>query len=125
MRSAAIVLAIASFSVAAPASAWKESTASGVRPIAEVNEKAESGDHVMVQGRVTHVGTGSGSLYVVTLEDGTGSVLVRVPESMLRKLNDGKPPEVGRQVRVGGTWGHAYLDDGVWGIHAQTAERVE
>jgi RecJ-like exonuclease len=125
MRHAAIVLAIASLLLAAPASAWKESMASGVRPIAEVQEKAESGDYVMVEGRVTHVATGSGSRYVVTLEDDTGSVLVRVPEHMLRKLNDGKPPEVGRQVRVGGKWDHASLDDAVWGIHAQTAERVE
>ncbi len=125
MRSAVIVLAIASFTLAAPASAWKGSMASGVRPIAEVNEKAESGDYVMVQGRITHVAVGSGSRYVVTLEDDTGSVLVRVPEHMLRKLNDGKPPEVGRKVRVAGKWDHASLDDEIWGIHAQTAERVE
>jgi hypothetical protein len=126
MRRAAIAIAIVSLAWAAPAAAWKSDTlAPGVRPIAEVNANAESGDLVVVEGQITDVKTGSGSRFVVTLEDETGSVLVRVPEHLLRKLNDGRPPEIGRHVRVGGKWDHASLDDKVWGIHAQTAERVE
>jgi len=123
-RALLVVAAIAS-ALAAPAAAWKGTLQSGVVPIAEVEAKAESGDYVTVQGTITAVTTGSGSRNVVTLEDGTGSVLVRVPEHLLRSLNEGRAPEVGRTVRVGGTWGHGYLDNDVWGIHAQAAERVE
>jgi len=61
----------------------------------------------------------------VTLDDGTGSVLVRVPENMLRKLNGGNDPRVGRKVRVSGRWDHAYLDKDVWGIQALDAESAE
>ena len=121
----ALLVAIACLSLAAPAAAWKGEHLSGVRPIAEVNTHAESGDLVTVEGTITDVKTGSGSRPVVTLEDATGSVLVRVPEHLLRALNDGRAPEVGRRVRVSGKWGHAYLDKDVWGIHAQDAERVE
>jgi hypothetical protein len=116
---------LAAIALGAPAFAWKGEHVAGVRPIAEVQAKAESGDFVTVEGTITDVGTGSGSRYVVTLEDRTGSVLVRVPEHLLRHLNEGRAPEVGGHVRVGGTWGHAYLDQDVWGIHAQTAERVK
>jgi hypothetical protein len=124
MRAALLAL-IACLTLAAPALAWKGEMAAGVLPIAEVKARAESGDIVVVEGRITDVGTGSGSRRVVTLEDATGSVLVRVPEHLLRKLNDGRDPEVGRRVRVSGRWDHATLDSDVWGIHAQDAERVE
>ena len=121
----ALLVAIACLSLGAPSAAWTGERGSGVRPIAEVNAHAESGDHVMVEGKITNVTTGSGSRFVVTLEDETGSVLVRVPEHLLRKLNDGRQPEVGRRVRVSGEWGHAYLDTDGWGIHAQDAMRIE
>ena len=123
-RALLVVAAIAG-ALAAPAAAWKGTLQSGVVPIAEVMAKAESGDFVTVQGTITDVTTGSGSRNVVTLKDASGSVLVRVPEHLLRSLNQGRAPEVDRVVRVGGTWGHGYLDHDVWGIHAQTAERVE
>jgi hypothetical protein len=125
MRSGAIFVAILGLAVAAPAVAWKGSLANGVVPIAEANARAESGDFVVVEGRITEVQTGSGSRLVVTLEDATGSVFVRVPEHLLRKLTDGASPEIGRHVRVGGKWDHATLYNDIWGIHAQTAERVE
>jgi hypothetical protein len=121
----ALLVAFACLWLAAPAAAWKGELASGVLPIAEVQAKAESGDIVTVEGQITDVGTASGSRLVVTIEDATGSVLVRVPEHMLRNLNGGKDPEVGRKVRVSGKWGHAYLDKEIWGIEAQDAERVE
>jgi hypothetical protein len=125
MRRTAVAVAIVSLALAAPAAAWKGSGAGGVRPIAEVNARAEYGDLVAVEGRITDVKTGSGSRLVVTLEDETGSVLVRVPEHLLRKLTDGRSPEIGRRVRVSGKWDHASLDDTIWGIHAQTAARVK
>jgi hypothetical protein len=122
---ALLVVAALAGALAAPAAAWKGEPGSGVVPIAEVAARAESGDHVTVQGTITEVTTGSGSRHIVTLEDATGSVLVRVPEHLLRRLTEGRAPEVGRTVRVGGTWGHGYLDEDLWGIHAQTAEPVE
>jgi hypothetical protein len=125
MRIVARLLAVAVLAAADPAGAWRGTHATGVRPIAEVNARAESGDRVTVEGVITEISTGSGSRIVVTLEDATGEVLVRVPEHLLRRLNDGRPPEIGRRVRVGGRWDHASLDDAIWGIHAQTAERVE
>jgi hypothetical protein len=118
-------LALAFVGLAGPAAAWKGAMEKGVRPIAEVKAHAESGDYVMVEGEIIEVGPAGGSRLVVTLEDASGSVLVRVPEHLLRHLNEGRDPEVGRRVRVGGKWDHANLDDEVWGIHAQTAERVE
>ena len=130
MRSSARALvsffiAAIAIAAAAPASAWKGQMAAGVMPISEVKAKAEAGDVVTVEGTITDVSTGSGSRHVVTLEDATGSVLIRVPEHLLRHLNDGRAPEVGGHVRVAGTWGHGYLDQDVWGIHAQSAERVQ
>jgi hypothetical protein len=125
MRTAPLLFAAVCLALAAPAAAWKGELKAGVRPIAEVKARAESGDLVTVEGRIADVATGSGSRLVVTLEDSTGSVLVRVPEHLLRKLNGGHAPEVGIHVRVGGKWDHASLDDETWGIHAQTAERVD
>ena len=113
------------FAWTTPTFAWKDDSPAGVISIAEVNEKAESGDLVMVQGHITDVDMGSGSRPIVTLEDETGTVLVRVAEYLLRHLNDGRSPQIGAHVRVGGKWTHAYLDRDIWGIHAQTAERVE
>ena len=114
----AFFLAIACLAFAAAAAAQ-------VRSIADVRGSAKEGDLVTVEGQITDVGTASGSVVLVTLEDDSDSVLVKVPDHMLRKLNDGKSPEEDRRVRVSGRWGHAYLDDEVWGIEAQNAERIE
>ena len=122
---AALLVAIACLTLATPALAWKGKPVSGTATIAVVTENAEKGDLVMVEGRITDVGTASGSSRLVTLDDGTGTVLVRVPENLLRRLNDGNDPEVGRRVRVSGRWDHAYLDKNVWGIQALDASRVE
>lgn len=62
---------------------------------------------------------------MVTLEDETGSVLVRVPDHLLRELNGGHEPNVGVRVRARGRWAHACTDDEIWGIHAEAAEPVD
>lgn len=125
MRIAFAALLVSCLVLTAPAVAWKGQLEAGTRSIAEVHEKAESGDYVVVEGTIIDVFVGSGSRYIVTLEDGTGSVPVRVPEHLLRKVGDGRTPEEGIRARVGGKWTHAYMDDETWGIHAQTAERVQ
>jgi hypothetical protein len=120
-----IIVAVALFAFFALPLAAQGELETLVRTAADVNENARSGDHVVVQGHITEVTTGSGSRQVVRLEDDTGEVLIRVPEHLLRHLNEGNDPQVGGHVRVAGKWGHAYLDDEIWGIHAQDAERVE
>ena len=125
MRIATVAITAIALAIAAPATAWKGQLEAEVQPIAQVNEKAQSGDRVVVQGHITEVTVGSGSRHIVTLEDDTGSVLVRVPEHLIRHLAEGRDPEVGSHVRVAGEWAHAYLDQEIWGIHAQDAERVE
>jgi DNA/RNA endonuclease YhcR with UshA esterase domain len=122
---AVLLVAIACLTLAVPVAAWKGEPATATPSLAEVKENAEKGDILVVEGRITDVGTASGSSRLVTLDDGTGTVLVRVPENMLRRLNDGKDPQVGRRVRVTGRWDHAYLDKNVWGIQALDAERIE
>ena len=122
---AALLVAIACLTFAAPALAWKGKPVTGTPSISVVTENAEKGDLVVVEGRITDVGTASGTTRLVTLDDGTGTVLVRVPENLLRRLNEGKDPEVGRRVRVSGRWDHAYLDKNIWGIQALDGERIE
>jgi hypothetical protein len=99
--------------------------AADVQSVADLRASAKEGQNVTVEGRITDVGTASGSRRLVTLEDDTGTVLIRVPEHLLRHLNGGNDPQVGRRVRVNGKWGHAYLDQDVWGIQAESAERIE
>jgi hypothetical protein len=109
-----------------PAFAWKGAAAAGVRPIAEVQEKAESGDRVVVEGQITKVQSGMGSLMVGRIEDDTGWVYVAVPEHVRRTTED--KPEMWGWVRVAGRWDHQKLkeaDDAVWGIHAQQVEVID
>lgn len=125
IRTALLIASALLLAFATPAVAWKGDLAAAVLPVATVNENAESGDLVAVQGHIADISTGSGSRYIVTLKDDTGSVLVRVPEHLLRHVAGGRSPEIGAHVRVGGKWTHGYLDRDVWGIHAQAAERVQ
>lgn len=108
-----------------PGLAWKGESASGVRPISEVLEKAEQGDYVTVEGEVISVEAGQGSLRLATLDDGTGEVLVAVPEHLRRSIErePGEDP-VGVRVRVSGKWDHGYLAQDRFGIRAQQIERL-
>ena len=122
---AVLIASLACLVLSAPALAWKGQPAKGVPTLAQVTENAEKGDVLVVEGTITKLGTASGSARLVTLDDGTGTVLVRVPENMLRRLNGGNDPRVGRKVRVSGRWDHAYLDKDIWGIQALDAEPIE
>jgi len=109
-----------------PALAWKGATAAGVRPIAEVQEKAESGDRVVVEGQLTNVQSGMGSLVVGRIEDETGWVYVAVPQHVRR--NTERKPEMWGWVRVAGRWDHEKLkekDAAVWGIRVQEIELID
>ena len=96
------------------------------RPIAEVQEKAESGDHVVVEGQIAKVQSGMGSLVVARIEDETGWVYVAVPQHVRRTTE--RKPEMWGWVRVAGRWDHEKLkeqDDAVWGIHVQQIELID
>jgi hypothetical protein len=110
--------------LAAACLVWVCASAAEAKSIAEIRASAKEGDLVTVEGRITDVRTGSGSRQIVTLEDDSDRVLIRVPEYLLRELNEGRDPQVGNRVRVSGKWGHAYLDEGIWGLQAEHAERL-
>jgi len=121
-RSVSLALLVA---LLVPALAWKGGGSAGVLPIAEVLEKAESGDVVSVEGWVANSTTGSGSLLIATFQDETGQVLVAVPDSLIRKL-DARQGEAagGKRYRVTGRWDHEHMNTDTWGIHAQQIERL-
>ena len=121
-RSVSLALLVA---VLVPALAWKGGSSGGVMPIAQVLEKAESGDVVTVEGKVVDSTTGSGSLRIAIFQDETGQVAVAVPDSQIRKL-DARQGEAagGQRYRVTGRWGHKQMDTGTWGIYAQQIERL-
>jgi hypothetical protein len=118
------VLALA---IGLPAAGWAWKGSLGTpTPIQEVNEKAESGDYVVVEGVIVDVRSGGGSYRLATLEDDTGRVIVAVPE-YLRRTIEKKPGEsaLHQRVRAAGKWDHKAMDKGVWGIRASAIERVE
>ena len=126
-------LLVAAF--AATAFAWKGEMAGLVQPIAVVQEKAESGDFVVVEGTVADVRTGGGSTTIVIFKDSSGTLPLAVPNSLLRKLAgttaqggagpSGVSPKIGKSARVGGKWGHSPMDDDTWGIRVQRVEPLD
>jgi hypothetical protein len=129
------IASIAVLALAAPAVAWKGDLLAGVKSIAEVQEKAERGDYVVVQGEVVKVSTGSGSTMIVTLEDDSGTVLLAVPSHLRRHFAGGGPkggsgptgarPKVGRKAQVAGLWDNGTLKDDIWGIRVQKVHPIE
>ena len=105
--------------------AWKGSLGTPT-PIAEVHERAESGDYVIVEGVIVKVSSGMGSLRLATVEDDTGSVIIALSDYLRRELETtpGRSP-LHERVRVAGKWDNAYMDKGTWGIRATAIERVE
>jgi hypothetical protein len=123
-------LLVAAF--AATAFAWEGQMAGLAQPIAVVQEKAESGDFVVVEGTVADVKTGGGSTTIVIFKDGSGTLPLSVPNNLLRKLAGTTPqggagpsgisPKIGKRARVGGKWTNNQMDDGAWGIRVQRVE---
>ena len=120
---------------AATAFAWEGEMASLVQPIAVVQEKAESGDFVVVEGTVNDVQTGGGSTTIVIFTDSSGTLPLAVPNHLLRKLAGATPqggagpggitPKIGKSARVGGTWDHKQMDNDTWGIRVQRVEPID
>ena len=121
-RIAFIITLFALGVVAAPAAAWKGELAGLVRPIAEVQEHAESGDIVTIEGTVSEKGNGNGGLIVLRVEDSSGELWVAIPEYVYRDL--GNSP-LYKRARFFGKWDHKYMDNDVWGIRVQRVEAVD
>ena len=127
---AAFAFAIA---LAAVSAAWEGGLAGAVQPISAVLEKAEKNDYVVVEGRVTDVRIGDGSIVIVLFEDDTGSLYLVVPNHLQRHFAGGTPaggagpsgaePEIGAHARVAGKWNQKPMGDG-WGIQVQRVERI-
>ena len=110
---------------AGPAHAWRGESAAGVRPIGEVNAKAEEGDVVTVEGTIVDVSSGPGSLRLALIEDDTGQLLVAVAEYLRRSIErDPAEDPAGVRVRVTGRWDHGYLKQDRWAIRATSVERL-
>ena len=107
----------------APAHAEKGDAGAGAHSIAEVTAKAEKGDVVTVEGAITDVRSGPGSLRIAMIEDESGEVMVAVSEHLRRTLErePGEDP-TGARVRVTGTWEHGYLEQDLWAIRATSVE---
>jgi hypothetical protein len=118
--------------IAVAAFAWDGELAPLVQPISVVQEKAESGDFVVVEGKVSDVRTGNGSSTIVIFTDGSGTVPLDVPSHLLRDLAGATPqggagpegitPKIGAKARVGGKWDHKRMDNDTWGIRVQRVE---
>jgi hypothetical protein len=121
--------------LATNAFAWEGEMAGLVQPIAVVQEKAESGDFVVVEGEVAEVRTGSGSTVIVIFKDSSGTLPLAVPNHLLRDLAGataqggagpgGIVPTIGKSARVGGKWNHKHMDNDTWGIRVQRVEPIE
>jgi hypothetical protein len=132
--STVFLAALFSVVLAVPALAWKGELLGGVKSIAEIQEKAEKGDYVVVQGEIVEIMTGNGSTMVVVLEDATGTVYLAVPGHLLREFAGGSPaggsgptgvtPEIGRMAQVGGLWDRETLNGDKWGIRVQKAHPI-
>jgi hypothetical protein len=126
-------LLVAAF--AATAFAWEGEMAGLAQPIAVVQEKAESGDFVVVEGKVADVQTGGGSTTIVIFKDSSGTLPLAVPNHLLRKLAGTTPqggagpsgisPKIGKSARVGGKWDHKHMDNDTWGIRVQRVEPLD
>jgi hypothetical protein len=123
-------LLVAAF--AATAFAWEGEMAGRAQSIAVVQENAESGDFVVVEGEVADVRTGDGSETIVIFKDSSGTLPLAVPNHLLRKLSGAKAqggagpggisPKIGISARVGGKWDHKHMDGDTWGIRVQRIE---
>jgi hypothetical protein len=102
---------------AATATAWTDRLEGLVMPIAEAQEKAESGDRFAIEGVV--VASTSDRLF--TLRDDSGQMYVLIPEFLTREHGFPKRNEV---IRVAGRFAHAPLDRDVTGMKAQDLERL-
>jgi hypothetical protein len=133
--STVFLVSLFTLAVALPALAWKGEPLDGVKSIAEVQEKAERGDYVAVEGEVVDVKTGNGSTLIVVLEDDSGTVYLAIPGHLRRHFAGGSStggsgptgatPKRGRMAQVAGLWDKETLNGDEWGIRVQKVHPIE
>jgi hypothetical protein len=133
--STVLLASLLGVALAAPVLAWKGDPLAGVKSIAEVQEKAERGDFVTVEGEVVKVTKGNGSTMIVVLEDATGSVYLAIPGHLRRHFAGGSStggsgptgakPEIGRVAQVTGLWDKETLNGDEWGIRVQKVHPID
>lgn len=99
------------------ADAWNAPPA-GPIPIAEVRERAETGDYMVIEGIV--IGSKNGTYFEI--EDATGRMLVAIPDYLIRK--EGEPAD-DELIRVAGKYDRGKLDKSVEGLRVMTLWRGE
>ncbi len=118
----AIVAALAAlmfFSFVAAATAWQGRLEKSVVSIAQAQQLAEKGDHFVIEGEITtNVRAGVDSVFV--LNDGTGEMMIRIPDFVRREQG---LPDGGEYIRVAGQYDYETLNREIWGLAVQKMER--
>lgn len=111
-----VAITIACLTVAPlSALAW-QAPAAGVISIAEVRERAETGDYLVVEGTVVE----QRDKTLFRIDDETGSMWVLIPNFVLR---DEGVPARSEQIRVAGKYDNAKLDKSLQGVRVMTLWR--
>ncbi len=118
----AIVAALAAlmfFSFVAAATAWQGRLEKSVVSIAQAQQMAEKGDHFVIEGEITtNVRAGVDSVFV--LNDGTGEMMIRIPDFVRREQG---LPDGGEYVRVAGQYDYDTLNREAWSLVVRKMER--
>lgn len=115
----AALAALTLFSFVAAATAWQGRLEKSVVTISQVQQLAEKGDHFVIEGEITtNVRTGVDNIFM--LNDGTGEMMIRIPDFVRREHG---LPDGGETVRVAGQYDYETLNRELWGLQVQKMER--
>lgn len=115
----AALAALMLFGFVATATAWQGRLEKSVVTISQAQQLAEKGDHFVIEGEITtYVRTGVDNVFV--LNDGTGEMMIRIPDFVRREHG---LPDGGEIVRVAGQYDYETLNRELWGLQVQQMER--
>jgi uncharacterized protein YdeI (BOF family) len=115
----AALAALMIFGFVATATAWQGRLEKSVVTISQAQQLAEKGDHFVIEGEITtYVRTGVDNVFV--LNDGTGEMMIRIPDFVRREHG---LPDGGEIVRVAGQYDYETLNRELWGLQVQQMER--
>lgn len=115
----AALAALMLFGFVATATAWQGRLEKSVVTISQAQQMAEKGDHFVIEGEITtYVRTGVDNVFV--LNDGTGEMMIRIPDFVRREHG---LPDGGEIVRVAGQYDYETLNRELWGLQVQQMER--
>jgi len=115
----AALAALMFFGFVATATAWQGRLEKSVVTISQAQQLAEKGDHFVIEGEITTiVRTGVDNVFM--LNDGTGEMMIRIPDFVRREHG---LPDGGEIVRVAGQYDYETLNRELWGLQVQQMER--